>query len=193
MVLLQLHQGEGLFRPGDTDDSIYVVQDGRLELCIHESVRSKYTLCVMFHVPCGTQGRTGTTAVEALNKEMKNSKYTEPQVLVRHVVDQWSCQPNPDWSIPTQNRCPKNIIIFCIRNVLFFAHFNVWLFPAGWYRCCGERCVTRRQCSQFAECPRHHHGTISSSPVAHFDFKLHFKFKFVKTSFFFCNYHVITV
>ncbi|XP_006900732.1 PREDICTED: patatin-like phospholipase domain-containing protein 7 [Elephantulus edwardii] len=36
MVFVQLRQGEYAFQPGQPDDSVYVVQDGRLEVCIQD-------------------------------------------------------------------------------------------------------------------------------------------------------------
>lgn len=40
MVFVQLLEGEYIFRPGELDNSIYVVQDGRLEVRVQDSVRA---------------------------------------------------------------------------------------------------------------------------------------------------------
>lgn len=40
MVFLQFQQGEYVLRPGQPDSSIYVVQDGKLELCLTGAVRT---------------------------------------------------------------------------------------------------------------------------------------------------------
>lgn len=39
MVFVQLLEGEHVFQPGEPDTSIYVVQDGRLEVCVQDAVR----------------------------------------------------------------------------------------------------------------------------------------------------------
>lgn len=45
--------------------------------------------------------------------------------------------------------------------LLFHSHVEICFLTAGWYRRCGEGSFTRRQCSQFAQYPGHHHCTSS--------------------------------
>lgn len=62
---------------------------------------------------------------------------------------------------------PRSQEYFTLSNrlVLFFLCCFLRFLTAGWYRCCGEGCFTRRQCSQFAQYPGHHHCMSSSSYV----------------------------
>lgn len=48
MVFLQFQQGEYVFRPGQPDSSIYVVQDGKLELCLTGTVNRLMYISVSF-------------------------------------------------------------------------------------------------------------------------------------------------
>lgn len=54
MVFLQFQQGEHVFRPGQPDSSIYVVQDGKLELCLTGTV-CRLLVCSIF-VFCDVYG-----------------------------------------------------------------------------------------------------------------------------------------
>ncbi len=49
MVFLQFQQGEYVFRPGQPDSSIYVVQDGKLELCLTGQVWITHPILFYYH------------------------------------------------------------------------------------------------------------------------------------------------
>lgn len=71
----------------------------------------------------------------------------------------------------------KRLDSFSTLEIAFLcSYWHLAMFSAGWHRRCGEGCSTRRQCSQFAECPWHHHGTFSPSSVAHLYFQTYYSY-----------------
>uniref|UniRef100_A0A4W6CAG7 lysophospholipase n=1 Tax=Lates calcarifer TaxID=8187 RepID=A0A4W6CAG7_LATCA len=97
MVFIELQEGEGLFRPGDDDDSIYVVQDGRLELCIQENVCEYLHDFQLFSFPSGYPAPYKTVLARAATRstilrlpasafESVFKKYPETLVRVIQII-----------------------------------------------------------------------------------------------------------
>lgn len=69
MVFVQLLEGEHVFKPGEPDTSIYVVQDGRLEVCLQDAVRHLPALCG----GCGAKWRVRVGGV--FPRGLRSSKF----------------------------------------------------------------------------------------------------------------------